>query len=163
MGTIADQYTEASLIYRYSPLKGKDFMAAWLQHLILNRQTGEHITHLISQDEYLSFLPEHIQGDELEKLLAYYHLGQKQPDAFFTEAAFAYIKQQAALNAPGSRSRVPALAKAETELSESIAKNYEAELSLLYKNLEDVDDLLNDEFEAYCLQLLLPAWEAVSV
>ncbi|NOQ63156.1 MAG: exodeoxyribonuclease V subunit gamma [Methyloprofundus sp.] len=162
IGSLGNQYADCSLIYRYSPLKGKDFMAAWLQHLILNRQNGEHITHLISQDEYLSFLPEHIQGDELEQLLVYYQAGQQQPNAFFTEAAFAYVKQQAALNNPSSRSRAPALAKAETELIDSIAKSYEPELYLLYKTQEDVDDLLNDDFESYCLELLLPAWEAAS-
>ncbi|NOR80481.1 MAG: exodeoxyribonuclease V subunit gamma [Methyloprofundus sp.] len=161
VGTISDQYTDASLIYRYSPLKGKDFMSAWLQHLILNRD-GEHITHLISKDDYISFLPEHIQGNELEKFMYYYQLGQSQPDVFFTEAAFAYIRQQAALNSPGNRSRVPALAKAETELSESIEKSYEPELALLYKNLPTMGSLLDSEFEDYCQRLLLPVWEAVN-
>ena len=162
VGTIANQYSEASLIYRYSPLKGKDFMTAWLQHLILNRD-GEHITHLISQDDYISFLPEHIQGDELEQFMHYYQRGQSQPDAFFTEAAFTYIKQQQALNKPKSRSSVSALEKAKQDLSEFIEKSYEPELALLYKNLPNMDSVLNSEFEDYCQQLLLPVWEAVNI
>jgi exodeoxyribonuclease V gamma subunit len=36
----------------------------------------------------------------LEQFIAYYQQSQSQPDAFFTEAAFAYIKQQQALNNP---------------------------------------------------------------
>lgn len=161
VGTIADQYSEASLIYRYSALKGKDFIVAWLQHLILNRQ-GAHITHLISVDDYITFLPEHINGDELEQFIAYYQQSQSQPDAFFTEAAFAYIKQQQALNNPKSRSSVPALVKAQEALIHAIQQAYEPELQLLYQNLETVDSLLNSEFEDYCNNLLLHAWEAVS-
>ncbi len=160
VGTIAHQYSEGSLMYRYSPLKGKDFILAWLQHLILNRQ-NEHITHLISQDDSLSFLPKHIQGDELEQFIHYYQQGQLQPDAFFTEAAFAYIKQQQALNKPKSRSSVSALDKAKGALTESIEKSYEPELALLYKDLATMDNLLKSEFEEYCQCLLLPVWEAI--
>ncbi len=159
VGTMMHQYSEGSLIYRYSPLKGKDFITAWLHHLILN-QRDEHITHLISQDDYISFLPEYIQGDELERFMHYYLLGQRQPGAFFTEAAFAYIKQQQALNKPKSRSSVSALDKAKIALSEAIKKSYEPELALLYKNLPSMDSLLGSEFEQYSQELLLPIWEA---
>lgn len=159
IGTLENQYSDASLIYRYSPLKGKDFIVAWLQHLILNRH-GAHITHLISLDGYIRFLPEHINGDELEQFITYYQQGQSQPNAFFTEAAFAYIKQQQALNNPKSRSSVPAIVKAQEALNKAIEQSYEPELQLLYKNLETVDNLLDSEFEHYCNNLLLPAWEA---
>lgn len=158
-GTISDQYSEASLIYRYSPIKGKDFINAWLHHLILNRHCA-HTTHLISQDDSISFLPEHIQGDELEQFIVYYQQGQSQPNAFFTEAAFAYIQQQQALNKPKSRSATSALDKAKQALTDTIEKCYESELTLLYKNLANVDDLLNSDFEDYCNHLLLPAWES---
>ncbi len=161
IGSIAYQYSEASLIYRYSPLKGKDFIIAWLQHLILNRQKP-HVTHLISQDNYICFLPEHVQGHELEQFIDYYQQGQSQPDIFFTEAAFAYIKQQQALNSPKSRSSVSAIVKAQEALSHTIEQVYEPELQLLYKNLETVDNLLNSEFEDYCQHLLLPIWELVN-
>ena len=161
VGTLADQYSKASLIYRYSPLKGKDFIIAWLHHLILNRY-DEHSTHLISLDVSISFLPEHILGGELEQFIHYYQQGQNLPDAFFTEAAFAYIKQQSALNKPKSRSSVPALEKAKQALRESIEKSYEPELALLYKNLSTIDSLLNSEFEDYCHRLLLPVWELIN-
>ncbi|GFO71870.1 exodeoxyribonuclease V gamma subunit [Bathymodiolus japonicus methanotrophic gill symbiont] len=159
VGTIANQYTEASLIYRYTPMKGKDFIIAWLQHLILNRH-GTHTTHLISLDEYITFLPEHIKGNELEQFLQLYLQGQSRPGAFFTEAAFSYIKQQSALNTPSSRSSVPAIVKAQEVLSHAIEQSYEPELQLLYKNLGGIEELLNSEFEQYCNDLLLPVWEA---
>lgn len=157
-GHLANVHSEGSLFYRYAPMKGKDFIIAWLHHLIINREQA-HSTHLISQDDCISFLPEHIQGDELENFIAYYQAGQAQPDTFFTEAAFSYIKQQHSLNKPKTRSKTPALEKAKDTLSKALEKSYESELSLLYKNLESVDALLNSEFERYCQQLLLPAWE----
>lgn len=161
LGSIGDQCTNAGLIYRYSALKGKDFLIAWLQHLIVNRQ-GKHITHLISQDNTLSFFPDYIQGNELEQFLQYYQRGQARPDAFFTEAAFAYIKQQAALNKPKSRSSVPAIVKAQEALRYAIEQAYEPELQLLYKKSVIAENLLSDEFEHYCHYLLLPVWEAVN-
>lgn len=161
VGTIANQYTKASLIYRYTPMKGKDLIIAWLQHLILNRH-GARTTHLISLDEYLTFLPEYINDNELEQFLQLYLQGQTRPNAFFTEATFAYIKQQSVLNNPKSRSSVPAIVKAQEALSHAIGQSYEPELQLLYKNLESVEELLNSEFEQYCNDLLLPAWEAAN-
>ena len=127
----------------------------------MNRQ-GKHITHLISQDNTLSFFPDYIQGNELEQFLQYYQRGQARPDAFFTEAAFAYIKQQAALNKPKSRSSVPAIVKAQEALRYAIEQAYEPELQLLYKKSVIAENLLSDEFEHYCHYLLLPVWEAVN-
>jgi len=160
IGSLSHIYANGSLFYRYAAMKGKDFMQAWLHHLLINRIRPQ-TTHLISLDYFISFSPEHIKGDELEQLLAYFQLGQQQPDAFFTEAAFAFVKQQYKLTY-SSRSSKPALAMAQDSLTKAIEQNYEPELNLLYKNLDTVDTLLNADFEAYCLHLLLPAWEAAN-
>ncbi|MBE0469458.1 MAG: exodeoxyribonuclease V subunit gamma [Methyloprofundus sp.] len=159
VGSLANLYNNASLFYRYSPMKGKDFIIAWLQHLIINRER-EHITHLVSQDDFISFLPEHIQGNELEQLLTYYQAGQHSPEAFFTEAAFSYARQQASLNKPKSRASKSALEAAKETLNKAREQSYEPELKLLYKNLATVDDLLNADFEHYSSTLILAAWEA---
>ena len=159
VGSLANTYSHASLFYRYAPIKGKDFVIAWLQHLIINRER-EHITHLVSQDDFISFLPEHIQGNELEQFIAYYQAGGNQPEAFFTEAAFSYAKQQANLNKPNARSSKSAIEAAKETLNKSLEQSYEPELKLLYKNLADVDTLLNADFEHYSNTLLLAAWEA---
>jgi len=160
IGSLSNIYANSSLFYRYAAMKGKDFMQAWLHHLLINRVRPQ-TTHLISLDHFISFSPEHIKGDELEQLLAYFQLGQKQPDAFFTDAAFAFIKQQYTLN-HSSQARKPALAMAQESLTNAIERSYEPELNLLYRNLDSVDTLLNADFEAYCQQLLLPAWEAAN-
>ncbi len=159
-GSLSNMYTHGSLFYRYAAMKGKDFMQAWLHHLLINRIRPQ-TTHLISLDYFIRFSPEHIRGDELEQLLTYFQLGQQHPDAFFTEAAFAFIKQQHKLK-HSTRSSKPALVVAQESLTKAIEQSYEPELNLLYKNLERVDTLLNADFEAYCQQLLLPAWEAAN-
>jgi len=159
VGSLTNIYSDGSLFYRYSPMKGKDFILAWLHHLIINRQQKQ-TTHLMSQDGSLSFLPEHIQGTELEKFITLYQAGQQQPDAFFTEAAFSFSQQQANLNKPKTRSKKPAIEAAQECLNKALEQSYEPELRLLYKDLETIDTLLDAEFEHYCNTLILPIWEA---
>jgi len=156
-GVLAQQYSNDCLFYRHTAMKGKDFMQAWIQHLIMNR-LEKKTTHLISKDAFISFQPEHILGDDLERILQFFQQGQSQPNAFFTEAAFSYIKQQAALK-KSARTTKPAIEAAKERLHKSIAQSFEPELKLLYENVE-MDELLNAEFEAICNDLLLPAWEA---
>jgi len=156
-GVLAQQYSQDCLFYRHTAMKGKDFMQAWIQHLIMNRM-AKKTTHLISKDAFISFQPEHIQMDDLERVLQFFQQGQSQPNAFFTEAAFSYIKQQAALKT-SARTTKPAIEAAKESLHKSIEQIFEPELKLLYENVE-IDSLLNAEFEAICNELLLPAWEA---
>jgi exodeoxyribonuclease V gamma subunit len=157
-GSLAQQYTQDCLFYRYSAMKGKDFMVAWIQHLIMNVQQKK-TTHLISKDAYLSFLPEHIQPGALAQIIKIYQIGQARPDAFFTEAAFAYIQQKTALKS-SSRTKKPAIELAKESLHKAIEQSFEPELKLLYENFEEWGTLLNEEFEHLCNDLLLPAWEA---
>ncbi len=160
-GMLAQQYTNDCLFYRHAAMKGKDFMQAWVQHLIIN-QTQKTVTHLITKDAFISFQPEDIQAGTLEKIIKIYQIGKTRPDAFFTEAAFSYIKQQAALKA-SARAKKPALEAAKESLTKSVEQIFEPELKLLYKNLESLDDMLNADFEGLCNELLLPAWEEAQV
>ena len=78
-------------------MKGKDFIGALLHHLIIN-QAQSQSTYLFSHndDEKLNaliFLPEHAEKGLLTDLLAIYQNGLRHPEAFFTEATFAYFKQ----------------------------------------------------------------------
>ncbi|MDC9729694.1 MAG: exodeoxyribonuclease V subunit gamma [Methyloprofundus sp.] len=160
-GALAQQYSEDCLFYRHAAMKGKDFMQAWVQHLIIN-QVQKKATHLITKDAFISFLPEHIQGGELEQIIKIYQAGKARPDAFFTEAAFAYIKQQAKLKV-SARTTKPAIESAKESLTTSVEQVFEPELKLLYENIESLDDFLNTDFEILCNDLLLPAWEAAQI
>ena len=152
LGNLGNQYEQGGLFYRYANLKGKDFMQAWLHHLIINRVKPQN-TYLLSLDESLMFSAETDQSGALEKLIQLYLQGQQQPDVFFTEASFAYIKQES-----NSRAKKPALDVAQEQLEKEI--NFDRSLQLLYQNVE-LTELLNQSFSERCHDLLLPAWVAV--
>lgn len=157
IGNLSHIYHNGSLFYRYANLKGKDFIQAWLHHLIINHVHIQY-THLISLDEILMFSSDTEQPDALKTLIKIYLQGQQQPEAFFTESAFAYIKQALKLKT-SKRAKIPAIISAQEQLKKEIA--YDRTLQQLYQNVDPLTELLNNDFEAYCNDLLLDVWEAV--
>lgn len=157
IGNLGHLYQRGSLFYRYANLKGKDFMLAWIHHLIINQQHIQN-THLLSIDETLIFSSASSELGTLEKLISIYLMGQQQPDAFFTESAFAYAQQALKLNTSG-RTKKPAIISAQEQLIKDIA--YDASLRQLYQNVEDLTELLDHEFESLCVDLVLPVWEGI--
>ena len=154
VGTLGNRYQNGNLHYRYANLKGKDFVAAWLQHLLIN-QAQKQKTYLISADEDLLFPPDICDSGYLPQFIEIYKLGQQQPNAFFVEAALAYLKQadkQRAIKSP--------LDAAKESLSTAITYASEYELRQLYGNVADMELVLTDTFEQQCETLLLPAWNA---
>jgi len=150
VGKISQRYRNGNLLYRYSHLKGKDFMAAWLQHLLSNLIEPQ-TTHLLAKDQTLLFPPDITDSDILQQLIAVFLQGKQQPDAFFTEAAFCYLQQKKPENA------VDAVIK---RLSESMANDYEPEIAQLLLN-RDLTTIFNDSFARQCETLLRPAWSGV--
>ncbi|MEE9337528.1 MAG: exodeoxyribonuclease V subunit gamma, partial [Methylococcaceae bacterium] len=157
IGKLDNIYDNGSLIYRYANLKGKDFMLAWLHHLIINRIQPQN-THLISLDDSLVFNTNNQQTNTLKKLIKFYIQGQRQPNAFFTESALAYSKQALKLKT-SNRAKKTALYVAQEQLAKEMENN--RALHQLYQNVEDLTELLNENFETHCENLILPAWEAV--
>jgi exodeoxyribonuclease V gamma subunit len=152
VGTLGNRYQNGSLHYRYANLKGKDFITAWLRHLLIN-QSQKQVTYLISTDEDLLFQPDICSSDYLPQFIEIYKIGQQQPNAFFVEAALAYLKQagkQRAIKSP--------LDAAKEYLSTAITYASEYELRQLYGNVADMELVLTDIFEQQCETLLLPAW-----
>jgi len=158
IGKLGQRHENGSLYYRYATLKGKDFMGAWLHHLIIN-QVQPQATYLVSSDEDLVFLPEDIRPEDLPQCLAIYRQGLQRPDAFFVEAALAYLKQ-AHKQAHSKRATKPALVAAKEQLQSTIESGYEPELSRLYGEA-DLDVLLGEAFEQQCRELLQRLWDAV--
>jgi exonuclease V gamma subunit len=189
VGKLSNLYQNGSLLYRYANLKGKDFICALLHHAVINqvqKQTalstpgnyppvgimplasdttpkeaiaGLQSTFLLSADEDLGLLPEHYQPDHLTSLIDIYRLGREQPDAFFVEPAFAYIKQAHKL-AASSRASKSALDAAIEQLTKAIEQPYEPELRRLYGNVANLGVVLGDSFEQQCQTLLQPIWNA---
>ncbi len=157
VGKLGNRYENGSLFYRYADLKGKDFISALLHHLMIN-QVQQQNTILLSTDEDLVLLPEHCQPRLLGTLIEIYRLGRQQPDAFFAEAALAYIKQAYKLKV-SNRASKSALDAAIEQLSRAALQSYEPELRRLYGNVEDWALVLDETFEQQCRTLLQPLWD----
>lgn len=157
-GKLSNLYQRGSLLYRYSTLKGKDLLLAWLQHLLVNRlQTQD--TYLIGKDEAL-LLPAGLGGEDiLTGLLNVYRSGQARPNAFFTEAALAYLRHSLSLQNGGKSGKTP-LEAAEESLLKTLNSGYDAELALALRGYDPEMPLLDADFEAACQTLLLPMWLA---
>lgn len=150
VGKLDNLYTHGSLIYRLSALKGKDFMQAWLHHLLINQVTPQ-LTYLISEDHTLCFKPA-TDNSVLAQLLQLYIQGQSRPDVFFTEAAFFYLQQSMK-----PKAKIPPLAYSIKRLSENL--QHEPELRQLYPDQLALETVLNQDFADLCEALLLPAWK----
>lgn len=159
VGKLGNRYENGSLIYRYANLKGKDFICAWLHALCINQVQAQPV-YLLSADEDLVLLPEYCQPEHLAALIEIYRLGQKQPDAFFVEAALAYVKQAHKLKV-SSRASKSALDAAREQLARAALQPYEPELRRLYGNVADMGLVLGESFERQCQELLQPIWDAV--
>ena len=158
VGKLANRYKNGSLFYRYADLKGKDFICAWLHHLIIN-QVQEQTTFLLSTDEDFILLPSYCQPNVLSAFIDIYQAGNNAPDAFFVEAALAYIKQAHKLE-NGNRASKSALDVAKEQLSRAIGQPFEPELRLLYQNVTGIEPVLGETFEHQCQTLLQPVWNA---
>jgi len=156
VGNLTHLYENGSLIYRYAKLKGKDFIQAWLHHLLIN-QIYPQDTCLLSMDENIVFSAGK-QETTLDQLISIFIQGQRQPDVFFTEASFAYVKQALKLNS-SKRAKTPAIDTAKEQLEKDIS--YDRTIQLLYQSVEDLSDLLTPEFGSQCASLILPVWEKV--
>ncbi|MBK8814120.1 MAG: exodeoxyribonuclease V subunit gamma [Methylococcaceae bacterium] len=154
IGTLGNLYENGGLLYRYANLKGKDFMAAWLHHLLINRLFAQD-THLISADDQLHFPAKIAEPFYLPQLIDIYRLGQQHPNAFFVEAALAYLKQAA-----NSKAKKSPLETAIDFLTKSIDYENEHELRQLYGNVAELGLILQEDFADKCESLLLPAWQA---
>ena len=150
VGKLANQYQNGGLIYRFSKLKGRDFIGAWLQHLLAN-QIQPQTTHLLASDFDLSF-PAGAQPENLQRFLELFALGQRRPDAFFTDAAFCYLQQ---------KNPDTALATVIKQTLDSIDNGYEPELAQLFAH-RDMNELFGDDFTELCRQWLEPAWRAAN-
>ncbi len=157
-GKLVNRYENGSLIYRYADLKGKDIICAWLYHLIIN-QVQEQTTFLLSIDEDLILLPDYCRLSPLPAFLDVYQAGNNTPEAFFVEAALAYVKHAYKLE-HGNRASKTALDAAKEQLSRAVQQPYEPELKRLYHNVTDLAQVLGETFEQQCRILLQPVWDA---
>ena len=159
IGKLNNRYRDGSLFYRFADLKGKDFMNAWLHHLIIN-QLHEQPTYLMSTDNDLLIRPDYCRSNYLSGLIEIYLQGQQTPNAFFVEPALAYVQQACNMKSGRLATKSP-LQAAVDKLTDAVVRSYEPELNRLYGNITDLGFILGESFEQQCQTLLLPVWEAM--
>ena len=143
VGKLSNCHTNGGLFYRYTSLKGKDFIGALLHHLLIN-QVSPQSTYLFSRNDKepqldeLVFSPELATSDLLTELLKIYQNGLQQPDTFFTEAFFAYLKAE--------KDRLNAATK---KLRYDLSADHEVELQRFLDD-KTIENVLNEDFEETC-------------
>ncbi|PPC89366.1 MAG: exodeoxyribonuclease V subunit gamma [Methylobacter sp.] len=160
IGKLSHLHANGSLFYRFATLKGKDWLIAWLHHVIINRIQPQN-TYLVGIDADLVLRPEHGGKDDLVGFLDIYREGLSRPDAFFTEPAFAYAQQALKLK-QSARAKVLPLEQAVKQLETELSQPHQLELRRLFLENYSPEALLDARFEAVCQQLLVPPWEAVN-
>jgi len=149
--------------------KGKQFLEAWIQHLVLNicAKQAEFTTlpcqtEVYFLDEFYYF--EAISVDEAEyqlnKLLNYYQQGLQQPLPFFPNSAYAYIKQCQEKNKHGEKKKSPEQALRavnQTWLNDkfSEAKTISNQRCFAQQPLENE---FGNAFSELAEQIILPLW-----
>ena len=94
-GQLESVSSQGLLRYRLANKKGKDLLAAWIDHLLLNieRPAGIKLeTHLILQDAELLFTPVAEAATVLSNLLELYWQGCHSPLKYFDQTSLAYAK-----------------------------------------------------------------------
>ena len=114
---------------------------------------------MLSTDEDLILLPDYCRPDLLPAFIDIYRKGNNAPDAFFVDAALAYVKQAGKLK-NSNRASKSALDIAKEQLTRAIGQSYEPELRQLYQNATDMALVLGETFEQQCRILLQPIWDA---
>jgi exodeoxyribonuclease V gamma subunit len=154
VGKLSNCRENGSLFYRYTTLKGKDFLGALLHHLVVN-QISPRTTYLFSDNKEaekkyneLVFTPELATNDLLMTLLEIYRNGLQHPEAFFTEVTFAYLK-----------ANNNSMKAAKIAFSNALEKDFELELQHLFDEETIEKALNNSDFEMQC-EKFLPIWNA---
>ena len=146
-GILSHLSVDGFLLSRYSNLKAKDILGAWLQHCLAAVVLGNKIeTKLLSKESELVF-PARVGGiADLEILLSYFLKGNRAPSSLLSEPLLAYAKQREKTEKNG---RGDPMAKAVAAYLHSMKNGYEAEWEMLYHG-QEVDEILGVEFMEMC-------------
>ena len=155
-GMLSGLRSDGSLLYRYAALKGKDILAAWLQHcLIAVALAAPMPTRLLSKESELIFPSETGGRETLEQLLLYYLEGIRSPSRLLSEPLLAYAKQQQKTEKSG---RGDPAGKAIQSYLYSMKEGYEPEWEILH-NGYDVHEILGTEFQEICSWFYSTVWQ----
>jgi exodeoxyribonuclease V gamma subunit len=105
VGTLHDVYAEELVRFRPAVIRPKDFLRAWIDHLVLNLLApgnGPRATLLFGKDDARRFPPVENARETLATLLEAYDAGLRAPLAFFPASSWGYMERRSGLRR-GSR------------------------------------------------------------
>ena len=153
LGTV---YSCGQVLGRFAKAKGKDFLGAWINHLVLQFLAPSmemRITWMIAKDGIWRFDPMDDAMDFLEELLQLADEGENRCLSFFPESSHAFAKAYASL-----KNRYSAPSKARSCWEGSLYSRGEKEdlyFSLAFRDVEPLDK----QFEILAVQVFGPILE----
>jgi exodeoxyribonuclease V gamma subunit len=99
VGQLDNIHENGMIRYRCATIKPKDFIEAWIYHLIFQSVSGkitpgyETVTYLVGKDITYKFKPTPQSTNHLQQLLSIYWQGLKEPLHFFPQTSLAFAKE----------------------------------------------------------------------
>ncbi len=148
------------LLYRYSPMKGRDLLRGWLLHLVAGTAgVRRGATRIVAQDEMITIDAAAGAEEDLQLLIDLFLQGCVRPSPLYVEPAFCYGLQ--VLKNRGRGKKDPLTAAIE-QCNRSIERGYSAELSTLYREPE-AGVLLDEQFKRAADQIMVPLLERAEI
>jgi exodeoxyribonuclease V gamma subunit len=163
-GSLDHVFRDRMIRYRYARMKGKDFLEAWIHHLVLNivRPEGYPRVSMVaglsekSGKERKGLFYEYAPVEEgeaiLEGLMKRYREGLRRPLYFFPESSWTYAE----LRLAKGKSRETALAKARKTWEEGEWGRMGEETDAYYQLCFREQDPINAIFEETALEVFEP-------
>lgn len=159
-GRVDGVYQNGLLLSRYASLKGKDVLAAWVQHcLVATCLGGGRETRLLSKDYEVVFPSDSVRAGDLAVLLQLFQEGCQSPSRLRVEPAFAYA---CALQKRAEGGKGDPKGKAMKAMDKELDTPWDAEGALLARGV-DCEDLLNHEVLELCDWFYTSLWKRAHV
>ncbi|MFA6810263.1 MAG: exodeoxyribonuclease V subunit gamma, partial [Desulfoplanes sp.] len=154
---LGDVYPQGQVLGRFAKAKGKDFLDAWIHHLVLQLlapSSEMRTTWMVAQDGFWRFEPLNNAKDFLEDLLALFDRGHNECLHFFPESSHAFAKEFPK-NIFGARTK----ARTQWQGSDfSYSEKDDVYFSLCFRDVEPLDET----FEKLAAQVFGPIVDMVS-
>lgn len=162
-GWLEHQYQLGQIHYRLAKLKAKDFLQAWIKHLVADQPSW--VLGLDAQGEPIAYQFKRLNGAQAEQQrkawLALFQQAQQQPSALWPEAAWAYVQAKPDKSYDVAYKSLHQALHGMTNFATRSFIPPRAEVAKLYQGYS-VDELLNDDFVDVAKSLIEPIYNALT-